>query len=256
MRCGLSPELVSEIIAGKGLIEPETAGLFGRETSLDETVWSNMEATYRNKLAELGENEELAEWARKFPVKELVKRGVISEYSLKADRVARMLSFFDVWSVDALDYKYGDASVAYRHSPSFKSSRLALAVWLRLGEIEAEQKESLEYDREAFLSSLTDIRTLTVSQEQGVFEQATDLCLRAGVVLLFVRPLPKVALSGASRWLSPHKPVILLSARHKTDDHLWYSLFHEAAHILLHDNELTFVDGDRGKSADQGSPGK
>ena len=249
--CGFSPELVSEIVAGKGCIEPDIASVLERETGLDEIVWLNMEATYRGKLEELGKNEELAEWAKKFPVKELVKRGDISGLSLQAESVARMLSFFDVWSVDAFDEKYGEASVAYRHSPSFKSNRPALATWLRLGEIEAEKTECPEYDREAFLDSLRDIRSLTASGEQGVFKQTRDLCLQAGVVLLFIKPFPKVALSGASRWLPPHKPVIQLSARHKTDDHLWYSLFHEAAHILLHNNQLIFIDGIRGKSADR-----
>ena len=38
-----------------------------------------------------------------------------------------------------------------------------------------------------------------------------------------------------------------------TDDYLWYSLFHEAAHILWHDSDLTFIDGIRGKSADEES---
>ena len=249
--CGFSAEIVSEIVAGKGLINPETAKVIGRETRLDESVWLNMEAAYRDKLSELGKNDEIAEWAKKFPVKELVKRGDISELSLQADRVARMLSFFDVWSVDAFDEKYGGASVAYRHSPSFKSTRPTLATWLRLGEVEAERTECPEYDKEAFLGSLQDIRTLTASPEYGAFEQAKYLCLQAGVILLFIKPFPKVALSGASRWLPLHKPVIQLSARHMTDDHLWYSLFQEAAHILLHDNQLIFVDGIRGKSADE-----
>ena len=247
--CGFSPDRVSEIIAGKSLIEPDTANVLGRETGLDEIVWLNMEAAYREKLSVLGENSEIAEWAKRFPAKELVKRGDVSELSLQSDSVARMLSFFDVWSVGAFEDKYGEASVAYRHSPSFKSSRPALATWLRLGEIEAEHTECPEYDRESFLGSLQDIRTLSASAESGEFGRAKELCLQAGVVLLFVKPFPKMALSGASRWLPPHKPVIQLSARHKTDDHLWYSLFHEAAHILLHDNELIFIDGIRGTSA-------
>jgi HTH-type transcriptional regulator/antitoxin HigA len=36
--------------------------------------------------------------------------------------------------------------------------------------------------------------------------------------------------------------VIQLSARHKSDDHLWFSFFHEAAHILLHSKKSVFVD--------------
>lgn len=246
--CGFSPEIVSEIISGKGRIEPGTASVLGRETGLDETLWLNMEAAYRYMLSEMGKNEELAEWAQKFPVKELVKRGDISQLSLQADGVARMLSFFDVWSVGAFGEKYGRASVAYRHSPSFKSSRPALAAWLRLGEIEAEQTECPEYDQEAFLVSLQDIRNLTGKAGDEIFEQAKKLCLQSGVVLLFVKPLDKVRLSGAAWWVSSRKPIIQLSARHKTDDHVWYSLFHEAAHILLHSKRQVFIDAIRGKT--------
>ena len=152
--------------------------------------------------------------------------------------------------MDSFKEKYGAASVAYRHSPSFESSRSALATWLRLGEIEAENTKCPEYDREAFMGCLTDIRASTESSDSEVYEHARELCLQAGVILLFVKPFSKVAISGASRWLSSQTPVIQLSARHKTNDHLWYSFFHEAAHILLHTNKLIFVDGIRGKSAD------
>ena len=248
-QCNLSVELVAEIIKGHASIETETAIKFGLALGRSTDIWLNMEASYRSKLAELGENEEIADWAKKFPVNELVKRGNLSESSLQADSVARMLSFFDVWSVGTFDEKCGEASVAYRHLPNFKSSRPALATWLRLGEIEAEQTVCPEYDSEAFLGSLQDIRTLSGASSIDVFKEIKSLCLQSGVILLFVKPFPKVALSGASRWLSPKKPVIQLSARHKTDDHLWYSLFHEAGHILLHDNEQVFVDGIRGEVA-------
>ena len=71
-------------------------------------------------------------------------------------------------------------------------------------------------------------------------------CCKAGVALVWVKPLPKARLSGAAWWLSPRKPVIALSARHKSDDHLWFSLFHEAAHIMLHSKKGVFVDGANG----------
>ena len=56
------------------------------------------------------------------------------------------------------------------------------------------------------------------------------------------RSLPKTALNGAAWWLSPKNAVIQLSARHKSDDHLWFSFFHEAARILLHSKKSVFVD--------------
>jgi Zn-dependent peptidase ImmA (M78 family) len=36
----------------------------------------------------------------------------------------------------------------------------------------------------------------------------------------------------------------MLSLRHKTDDHLWFTFFHEAAHILLHGKREIFLEDD------------
>jgi Zn-dependent peptidase ImmA (M78 family) len=44
------------------------------------------------------------------------------------------------------------------------------------------------------------------------------------------------------RWLTKEKALIMLSLRHKSDDHLWFSFFHEAAHVLLHGKKKVFLD--------------
>ena len=36
----------------------------------------------------------------------------------------------------------------------------------------------------------------------------------------------------------------MLSLRHKSNDHFWFSFFHEAGHLLLHGKKLLFVDVD------------
>lgn len=38
------------------------------------------------------------------------------------------------------------------------------------------------------------------------------------------------------------RPLIQLSARHLSDDHFWFSFFHEAGHIVLHPREEMYVD--------------
>ena len=52
-RCGHSPEYIADVIRGAGAIEAQAATAFERETGLHKTIWLNMEASYRNKLAEL-----------------------------------------------------------------------------------------------------------------------------------------------------------------------------------------------------------
>ena len=59
---------------------------------------------------------------------------------------------------------------------------------------------------------------------------------------MFVPSLPKLAISGATRWLGPDKAVIQLSLRHRTDDQLWFSMFHEGHHVLKHKTAAIFID--------------
>jgi len=242
-RCGRSPKLISEIIAGKASIEPETALQFEKVLGVDASIWLGIEKDYQLYRARETETADAGSWVKGFPVKELVKRGAIRCPETDADTVSELLAFFRVGSVSAWKLKYGLANVAYRQSPSFQSEEAALATWLRLGEIEAEEQECADYSESRFKKALREIRTLTRLPVDQALQRSRQLCNQAGVVLSLVRPLPKTALSGAAWWQSPRKAVIQLSARHKSDDHLWFSFFHEAAHILLHSKKNIFIDG-------------
>ena len=145
--------------------------------------------------------------------------------------------------MEAWHVKYGEANVAYRHSPSFASDRFALAAWLRLAELDAADQPRADYSESGFKDALKQVRRLTRAPVPESIQEARRLCNGAGVALSLVEPLSKTRLSGAAWWLSARHPIIALSARHKTDDHLWFSLFHEAAHILLHGKKSVFVDG-------------
>ena len=253
-RCGRSPKLISEIIAGKAPIEPDTALQFEKILGLGANVWVNMESIYRLQLAKEAEARRVeaeAEWAKAFPVQELVNRKYFPRPKSKADRVSNLLEFFCVASSDAWKNRYSYANVEYRHSPSFTSSEEVLATWLRLGEIEAEQQESAPYNKSQFRRAVQSIRDLTCEPVNTALEQAEKLCNEAGVALALIKPFQGMALSGAAWWLSPRKAIIQLTARHKTNDHLWFSFFHEAAHILLHSKEDIFVDENNKSDTEQ-----
>lgn len=244
-RCGRSPKLISEIIAGKAPLEPETALQFEKVLGVDASIWLGIEADYQLYRARETEAAGVAgcgAWVRAFPIGELVKRGVIRQTESDVDAVSELLSFFRVGSVEAWRRKYGLANVAYRHSPSIKSDEAALATWLRLGELGAEEQACADYNETGFKQALREIRALTRAPIEEALARSRQLCNQSGVGLALIKPLPKTALSGAAWWLAPRKAVIQLSARHKSDDHLWFSFFHEAAHILLHSKKTVFVD--------------
>ena len=244
-RCGRSPKLISEIIAGKASLEPETALQFEKVLDVDASIWLGIESEYQLHNArkeEASAAAAFAEWLAAFPVQELVKRGCFGKPGSDVDAISKLLAFFRVGSIEAWIFHYGRANVAYRHSTRFQSNEATLATWLRLGELEAERQDCADYNASRFRRVLRTVRGLTRKPIEDALPQAAQLCNTAGVALALVPPLPKTALSGAAWWLLPKKAVIQLSARHKSDDHLWFSFFHEAAHILLHSKKGIFVD--------------
>lgn len=250
-RCGRSAKLISQILSGKAPIEPETALQFEKVLNLSARFWLSLESNYRLRLARKSKREEARKhvaWGKEFPVRELAKRGYFEKPELGEDMVLSLLKFFGIASVPAWQEKYDALSVAYRHSPSFKSSRAALMTWLRLGELEAGRQECSAYRESEFREAVRTIRKLTREPFTQALEDARQICNEAGVALVVVPPFPKMALSGAAWWISPRKAVIQLSGRHKTGDHLWFSWFHEAAHLLLHSKKQIFVDADNGNS--------
>lgn len=60
---------------------------------------------------------------------------------------------------------------------------------------------------------------------------------------MFVPAPPGCPISGATKWLTPDKALLVLSLRHKTNDHLWFTVFHEPGHLLLHGKKLAFLAG-------------
>lgn len=250
-RCGRSAKLMAEIISGKAVLEPETALQLERVLDIDATIWLNLEADYRLHLARQRDDTSLAEeiaWANSFPVGELVSRKSIPKPKGKADTVRQLLGFFGVANVKACEEYFSSFAVSYRHSPSFDSDKNSLFVWFRMGELEAEDINCKDYDRNRFVEALNEIRGLTVRPVDEFMPAIKEIFAKAGVAFVVMKPFSGIALSGVSRWLSPRKALIQQTMRHLVNDHFWFTLFHEAAHILNHSRKTVFVEG-RGADA-------
>lgn len=134
-------------------------------------------------------------------------------------------------------------AVAYRQHRYDEISPETLSVWLRQGEVEASSIPCEPFDRSRFRHALDEIRKLTTAHPDVFVPVMQGLCAKAGVAVIFVPSLAKTAVSGATRWIAPNKALIQLSLRYKTDNHLWFTFFHEAGHILLHGKKEFFLEG-------------
>jgi Zn-dependent peptidase ImmA (M78 family) len=89
---------------------------------------------------------------------------------------------------------------------------------------------------------------MTMDNPEDIKRTLVKICKSSGVAVVFVAELPKTHLSGATQWLSPEKALIQLSCRHKSDDHFWFTFFHESGHILLHGKKDVFIEEQNGSN--------
>lgn len=244
-RMGRPIKTINEIINGKAAITADTAIQLELTLGITASFWNNLEATYREQFARARVEEELqasASWADQFPVKDLVRYKLIERGRTKGGTVAALLAYFGVGSPDAWQTQWLAPSVSFRASPAFESSPPAVAAWLRWGERLAAPVETQPFDARRLRAVLAEIRTLTRQADfMKVLEGAQALLASAGVVLVLTPEFSGTRLSGAARWLAPDRALIQLSLRHKSNDHFWFSLFHEAGHLLSR-KRVDYVD--------------
>jgi len=245
-RTGRPKKTINEIIKGKAAITPETALQLELIFNIPASFWNNRERRYREFLAQQEEKKRLEKqlpWLKKIPVTAMIKFGWIRRYEDKVEQLREVLNFFSVVSPEQWENIWCNSQVLFRKSQAYQSNFSDVAAWLRRGEIEASAISSLPYNANKFKKTLQKIRTLTLEPPEIFQPKVVQLCAEAGVAVVFVPQLPKTPTSGATHWLNADKALIQLSLRYKTDDHLWFTFFHEAGHILLHGKRDFFLEG-------------
>jgi hypothetical protein len=159
------------------------------------------------------------------------------------------LSFFSVSSRTQWEHRYRTEAVAFRLPQTFKPNVYALTAWLREGERQGHALACAPFESTRFREALRSVRALSTETEPEVFvPKLQELCARSGVAVVFVPELKGSRACGATRWLGPQKALMQLSLRYKSNDHLWFTFFHEAGHIVMHGKRGTFVELHRGSS--------
>ncbi len=235
LRTDLTEQSLVRIIKGEQPISYETANRLELVTRVPARLWNNLEAQYREQLAKLAERQRLEsniEWLKSIPTRELVERGHLTANKDKIVMLREALSFYGVSSVAAWHGVWETPAIAARRSPCFESRPGDASAWIRQGELQAHDIECLPFDKKKFKQSLKKIRTLTREQPEVFASELQRLCAESGVAVVFVREMKKVPWSGATKWITPKKVMILLSLRGKGEDKFWFSFFHEAGHVI------------------------
>lgn len=244
-RMGRPEKTISEIINGKTALTPETALQLERVLNIPARFWNSLERNYRESLAHQAAQAQLQQyqdWARTFPYAAMAKQGWVPLARKAQEKAAALLQFFGVVSPELYTELWQAQALAFRQSPSFQADIAATTAWLRQGELQAATLTGHPYSTNAFKQALEASRPLIKQPIPSIWETLVQYWATAGVALVLVPSIPGVRASGVTRWLSAKKPLIQLSLRYKRDDHFWFTLFHEACHVLQEQKQRTFID--------------
>lgn len=243
------PRLISELIAGKRAITPETAKGLADAFGTSPDYWMNLESQYQLSKVKLP-NDNVARKARlygKFPVREMLRRGWVRMSENVDVLEQRFCEYFAIQSVDEAPALCHSAKKTHATA---ETNPLQLA-WLFRVRAMAAQQVVPAYSKAKLKAALEKLKALTLSAEE--VRHVPRLLAEAGVRLVFVEPLAGSKMDGACFWLEDDKPVIGMTLRFDRIDNFWFVLRHEIEHVLREDGKAeqeAVIDTDVGDSSE------
>lgn len=226
---GRPPRLVSEIISGKRAVTPETAKGLGAAFGTGATFWLNMEGAYQlsRTMHDDAVVERRARLYEKVPVKEMIKRGWITNSDNVAVLEAQVVQFFGLREIgDPIELPH-----AARRGPNYPEINAAQYAWLfRVGQIAAGMQVK-RYKEAALRGALRKLSALLADPAEA--RHVPAILAECGVRFVLVEKLPQAAIDGVCCWLDDDSPVIGMSFRLDRIDNFWFVLRHEIEHVLL-----------------------
>lgn len=231
-----------KLISGEAEITKETAALLANTLGGSDTFWLERERSFRERRATDLAGANATEMLAELPVRQMRTLGWLDS-SLSDSQAC--LQFFGASTVASLREgmaRFG--KTAFRTSPTFKSSQGSVYAWLRRGENEATTIECQPWNLDRLKSAIPELRKLTRQKDpQAFWPNIVRLCAECGVAVVFVKAPQGVRASGATRFITAEKALILVSFRHLSDDHFWFTFFHEIGHLVLHGRNSLFIEG-------------
>ncbi len=232
---------LEELLTGDELISIELARRISTSIGGSVEFWLTRDGQYRDDLTRV----EADRWAQSLPTSQMADFGWIDRPTGWQERISLCLRFFDVPNVPEWRRTYGAMlhHAKFRASDTSQLNENATGAWLREAEREATRLSCAPWDPVEFRRSLPGLRSLTrVSDPKRFVPSLAAKCASVGVAVVLLPAPTGCPASGAARYLANGTPHIALSARYLSDDHLWFTFFHEAAHLLASDAEAVYID--------------
>ncbi|WP_407442289.1 helix-turn-helix domain-containing protein [Fibrobacter sp.] len=264
-RIGRSQKTINDILNGKCSITLDVAIDLECVTKIPAEYWMHRQYSYSNFIASKKREKgfgSILEWMKNFPLQEMLKRKWIDAVQAAADKVQPLFKFFAVCSPKAWENYYykQQLKVAFRISLAESRDPYAMSVWLRRGEILADEiamekipdkkvRSNVKNMLPEFIALAVKSPSVTAPEFSKTKKKLQALCAKANIKLLYVENFKTAPVHGASRWYKD-VAVIQLHDGFETDGGFWYTFFHELGHIVLHGKKDMFLKNVEYRSRD------
>jgi HTH-type transcriptional regulator / antitoxin HigA len=249
-RMGRPKVKINDLIKGRDPISIGTAFQLEKVLGIPALFWLNRENTYRTNLFRLEQRESYNQakaWVKSFPIVEMKKWGWLPETKNHYELHDALLTFYGIASHHEWTriYAHRNISVSFKLCLAKTKSPQAMSAWLRKGELQLNELTLTAFDKSAFKRSLYTIKKQSLSCKTNFKQKLQAICAQSGVAVIFTPALSKAPIKGAARWFH-QKPMIQLSNDFKNSDDFWFTFFHEAGHLILHNKKDVFIEAVEG----------
>ena len=242
---GVEEDVASALAEGDIEIDERNARGLAAAFNTSANFWQERQKQYSHDTDRLKQASIEKAWLRELPLRDMLKFGWIKAYQNDAQKISAVLQFFGVSDLSEWKSRYRTdlAAAAFRTSLTFTSNPVSTAAWLRWADLQASEIVCSPWDADLFRSALKKIRSLTRRKHPDQFlPELVRICAECGVAVVIARAPEGCRASGATRFISPSKAMIVMSFRYRSDDHFWFTFLHEAAHLLLHGKKALFLE--------------
>lgn len=204
------------------------------ELDVDKVVAAYMANTTKEIADEIEYSKKAAFIANNFDLNGLKKINFIKDKNDIVHIEQRILEFFGLKSI--YDYKDNFAYTLFSKS-KLKSQDFMNEFWIKCAYNQFNRiQNNNDFSAERLEEIVTKIRPYTLNTETGLLTIVRAL-FSIGITVIVQDYISKTAVFGASFYIN-NKPCIVLTNHYKRYDLLWFTLFHELAHIIFDLEEL------------------
>ena len=243
---GLKDCDLQALIDGNSGVTPEIADGLGKALGTGSSFWLKLQTLYEQEKARIEENQRFS-MARYVdfstpisgvvPIDDLTDSGEVPERYNKVEQARYLCEWLGISELDGYDERI--LGHFQRSNRAFSPKPAPLVVWLRRGELMArEQSGSLPpYDEAVLEVGAKGLRPLTLETPEVFVGAMGDACNAAGVAFVALPYMPGSGIRGVARWLDDGRPMVQINDQGHASDLVWFTFYHEVAHILNGDQD-------------------